>query len=371
MKNKREVILKLFSSTGVEVKKSKNDNYYIELLLSDDVTNKDYALNAWNVSPKTINQIGKTWRIVNKHSILVMINSKNQIYVRLFNENRFKKLNKNIVRTNSGFSKVYSLFIKLYYLGKKAEWISEPKYNKFFGFKLAESFKSFKEFKNYLGFSFISEEKMLSLFERINFNPFTNAQFICDIILQDLDRVILANTTTKWTYIADILEMFKQLNLPIEIYESDFRNKEVHNHLVKLINQKDLDVLSDEDVRVYEGDFVEELNKLYNVEWLTSPRKLAIAGLRNKHCIGTYFNSLKDCLFFSILYENEYYEFQVRLSDNRIIQQHGYKNGVVPNSIISDVDLLIQTYGIESKLVNIIPVTTSSNIRIVDQEPVW
>lgn len=370
MKNKREVILKLFSSVE-EVKKSKNDNYYIELLLSNDIVKDTYTKSAWNITPKTINQIGNTQSVDRKHSMLVMVNDKNQIFVKGFKETNFKKLSKNVIRMHSSNGKWYSLFIKLYYLGKKAEWISESKYNKFFGFKLAESFKSFKEFKNYLGFSFLSEEKVLSLFERINFNPFTNAQFICDIILQDLDRVMLANTTTKWTYIADILEMFKQLNLPIEIYESDFRNKEVHNHLVKLINQKDLDVLSDEDVRVYEGDFVEELNKLYNVEWLTSPRKLAIAGLRNKHCIGTYFNSLKDCLFFSILYENEYYEFQVRLSDNRIIQQHGYKNGVVPNSIISDVDLLIQTYGIESKLVNIIPVTTSSNIRIVDQEPVW
>lgn len=370
MKNKRDIILKLFSSVA-EVKKSKNDNYYIELIISNDKVNKEYKLSPWSVSPKTINQIGKGWTLTTNHSILVMVNSKNEILVKLFNENRFKKLNKNVIRQNSGISRIYSLLIKLYYLGKKAEWVSDPKYNMFFSFKLAESFKSFKEFKNYLGFDFISEDAMLKLFTKISFNPYTNGQFICDIILHDLDRVVLANTTTKWTYLADMINMFKQMNLPIEIYESDSRNKEVHNHLVKLINQKSLDVLSDEDVRTYTGDFVEELNKLYEVEWLTSPRKLAIAGLRNKHCIGTYAHSLRDCLFFSILHENEYYEFQVRLSDTKIIQVHGYKNSTAPNSIISDVDLLIQTYGIESKPVDIVETIMSSNIRVVNQEPVW
>lgn len=340
--SKRDLILKLMSQNG-EIKVSKSGNSYIEILFDDSIKTQQYKLQPWNVSPTSMNKIGKIWARNVKNGCIILLSKQGKIYFKLTEDSRFKKLNKNTFRQIiSPDSKPFRLLIKLYYFNKRAEWISQPQYNMFFGFKLAESFKSFKEFKNYLGFDFISESQMLALFEKIQFNPYINAQFICDIVLHNLDRVVLANTKTSWTYIADIVKMSKQLDFPIEIYESDSKNKERHNDLVKTLNQKSLNDLSDEDVTL-EGTFINEMNNNFQIEWLTSPRKLAIAGLRNKHCIGSYASSLDKFVFFSIVDDEGHIEFQINPTTKEIVQANGYKNQrKVPQEMKETINLILK-----------------------------
>lgn len=216
----------------------------------------------------------------------------------------------------------------IFFVGKKYEWIKL--YPQLWALPYFRSFPSLSAAKNYLGYTFISNEQFIHLFgtrtalQRL-IEAQTHEQKVA--MVQFLDDKRASET------LEDLWRLCEELKIPmVTIPESKIALNEVHDKLVTELSLKGAEKYSEEKIE-YKSDIFDYWrdNKLV-FEILDSPRRLYIEGQRQSHCIGSYTNQMKKNIFVSFTWEDRTYDLMMRL-DGQIVQFYGKRNCQPPKEL--------------------------------------
>lgn len=223
---------------------------------------------------------------------------------------------------------IVSRIADIFFVGKKYEWIKL--YPMLWAMPYFRSFPSLSAAKNYLGYTFISNEQFIHLFgtrtalQRL-IEAQTHEQKVA--MVQFLDDKRASET------LEDLWRLCEELKIPmVTIPESKIALNEVHDKLVTELSLKGAEKYSEEKIE-YKSDIFDYWrdNKLV-FEILDSPRRLYIEGQRQSHCIGSYTNQMKKNIFVSFTWEDRTYDLMMRL-DGMSVQFYGKRNCQPPEEL--------------------------------------
>jgi len=307
-----------------EVKTSEKGNHYI-------TTNQSKAIrtyNSYNITKSVVDKLGTNFTF-----------PANQRVIMLTQTGKF------IVKEESGWKNLTKNYGKLYYIGKKFEWILQYPELKYF--RIAKQFSSLNSFKKWLEYEFISDDEFISLL-----NDKFNIELLIEFKLKSKDeRVNLINLLKigETQTVKDTLNMMEQLDIKHEIPKGKNALKELHDSLSRQIKVKNTPFI---EVKVTLEDF--------HIPWdykvIQTSYELIERGIENKHCIGSYYNSLFNDIFLVI----EGYDCHVRKNyENKwyISQMRGTYNKDAPQEMRNIISKSLEKIKVNIVTVSNIPVT--------------
>jgi hypothetical protein len=229
----------------------------------------------------------------------------------------------------------------VFFIGKKYEWMKD--YPEFWYFKFFMSFTSLKEAKNFLGFTYISNQRFYGMFKDKPVDAF-------DDILKYRDNkniVNLFNKLDKDSYhmFVDYMQMCEQEAMTPEIPKGYNKLRKIHDAVAEKQNKELLKYTSKECVIFpkyvhYERAWIKRGLKFKR---LTDPYTLRLTGIRQKHCIGSYHSMIFNQAVYSFFYEGKEFNLAFDSESGNILQLRGYRNSSGPDKlydlISKDVDL--------------------------------
>jgi hypothetical protein len=328
-----------FKKDFPKYKVSKKGNLYYS---HNEVFSKmGMVYNVFNVTKGTIDKIGegKEWE-KSSSDFTVLITQKGKLMVRHRKKTTFKLVTMKDVRK---VPKLTDCFL----IGRKFEYLSQ--YPKLMDYNFFQGFNSLKEAKLFLGYGFISDVDFYSLF------PDTKKYgFYCDTttfkyILQTPPKfksnlvTLLKKSSverkTLYNMVEDYHRMCTSLGEEKVIPRSFNRLKELHDNAVLKINLGKAEKYSDEVEASIEsiredGATFEDYWEVLDIKFskLDSQRKMFLEGIKQKHCIGSYSDSLDTYSFYRIYYNNQVYNIQITPS-GKIKQFYGYLNCQPPKEL--------------------------------------
>lgn len=216
----------------------------------------------------------------------------------------------------------------IFFVGKKYEWIRL--YPQLWALPYFRSFPSLSAAKNYIGYTFISNEQFVHLFStRTALQRLIEAQ----THEQKVAMVQFLDDKRATETLEDLWRLCEELKIPmVAIPESKTALNEAHDKLVTELSLKGAEKYSEEKIE-YKSDIFDywKGNKLV-FEILDSPRRLYIEGQRQSHCIGSYTNQMKKNIFVSFTWEDRTYDLMMRL-DGMSVQFYGKRNCQPPEEL--------------------------------------
>lgn len=149
---------------------------------------------------------------INKVSNVIMLTKTGKLLITgKSSPSRYRTLLRFSVITVSNYHKFIhyvtnpSKFTELVYLNKKAEWLKDKSYNIF---PLIRQFKSINEFKKYLGYSFLTDKRFESLFNRsIEINGKTSFFYSNELIFEIIVSGYLTTESSRKKLVMNILQL--------------------------------------------------------------------------------------------------------------------------------------------------------------------
>lgn len=330
---KKDEVLKirtklLMSIEGATV--SKAGNAYV--ILHRNADKKEFELTPYSVNKSTINNMGEMLYYPKNESTILMILKNGKLRIKLkdhfksFTPKTFLALRCTI--SSALFNRSEQTLKSILMLNRKSEWLKNKPWYYLKYFNLLKSFKSEKEFLKFIGVTFrleINKEEELNRLI-IGFR-FKNKHALLESDPQEVEDVIGMIRDTKNT----------------SFYNSDKKMRHIHDELVLLVAKKKASKLSNKSVLPsYAETMLSRLNKSdLKIELLDSPRKLFQEGAIQHHCVGSRHTQLKESMFFSTLYDDKRYTFQI--SNRGILEAKGQFNKEPPKQLISLVTKTLHT----------------------------
>ncbi len=289
-----------------EMKTSKNGNYYIQA--SNEKAH--HLWSSYNVTKSTIGKIGTAFSYPVRHKVIMLT-----------------KTGKFLTNDSGKFKDIgVKRYKELWFIGRKCEWLLE--YDLLQAFRLPRQFYNLNEFKKWLGYEFISDEK---------FREYMQNQLFIQIVIHfktktKEERINLISLLSESTAneINDTINMSQQLREDFILPKSKNRLKEIHDNFAKRIEIKDVNV------EVKLENFVIP----YEYSIITNSRQLLKRGQDNHHCIGSYYLKLRHDLFLNI----DKYDAHIQFTGKHweIAQIRGFANCEAPIELINIVNIALK-----------------------------
>ncbi len=341
-KEKLEKKRKLFEKCVEEVKVTKKGMYYGVIKLEySEYENSDEVYTARSVTKLTLHKIGQPTKEKAKKDYLAL-KPNGTVLIKTSTYPIYKKLDLNTFfymerkyRQENIERDVSNLIV----YGTSQEWLLE--FRILWQFAIVAEFSSFKLFKNFLGFDFISTKKFISL---ITIEDRINASIIRLLIEHYYKKTpsILNIIYHDSTYVSEILSMYYELDLEFYIPKGKNALRKIHNGLVFKLNEKDINDFSNEKIDIKTNFFELLTQKDIRFKILDSPRKMFVQGLQQRHCIASYVREMLSYLFITIQYQGKEYDIQIHKEDTSIVQFKGMYNAEVPQKLQQDIENLIK-----------------------------
>lgn len=332
---------KLFAKCVEEVKITSKGMYYgvVKLETSEYEENKEYY-TVHSVTKSTLHKIGQINEKQTKNNYLAL-KPNGTVLIKLASYPVYKKLDLHtffLMYRRYRRATLEKKIAKLIAYGTSFEWLLE--FKELWLFTIAAEFSSFREFKNFLGFSFLDTKQFLSFISKENRidslfirlligNYYKKTPSIVNIIYHDA------------TYVREVLSMYNQLELEIHIPKGKNALRKIHNQLVFKLNEKDIEQFSDERIEIKTNFFQLLSQKNIHFKLLDSPRKMFVQGLQQRHCIATYVEQMHSYLFVTIQYKGEDYDIQIHKKDRSIVQFKGIHNKETPPYLQKEIEDLL------------------------------
>lgn len=358
LKNKR---INTFKTHFPNYKTSKNGNFFIEIGVQLQFEKTIYYCGI-NSTKNQLKKIGDTHKYITKgHPLIILMSPEGKMMCRTSSSKFFKNFTlKDLLKISRQFASPYyevttqgsispeefSKIKDVFFIGRKYEYLKDLDY--MWPYRCMQNFNSFKEFKNFIGYTFISEKKIQSLFEKHREHD------VLDALLRYDKKNIISLLTKGNDKIFDIIydsdrmskDLKKEFNLPSGVHKLH----KLHDKLVMEINSINIEQYSNQQIyKVVPNihDFVKTWENMgINVKALDTPRKLFIQGVKQHHCIGTYYRRLDDFAFYTLEYDTLEYDIMLKPS-GEIMQFYGKRNANPPQTL-KDLILTLD-YGFEIK----------------------
>lgn len=246
-------------------------------------------------------------------------------------DTKFRRLGWRDVKAPACFGKKTPI-TTAFLIGRKCEWLLNymEKYSWLCAVAMTQNFNSLKEFKNFLGFTFLGEQEFLDAFCKTK-----DRMELCISAKKHLGEkylpYIAATTTLGFNYFQDIMKMCTELGEKPRWFKSATRVRQFHDELVMKANLSSLEKYS-KDVYTYDSKYFEAWVDLgLNVEILDTPRKVAEQGVKQHHCLAFYADSLDNNMFLTFDWQGEKYDMQV--NNHGIVQLYGKYNCSPPKEL--------------------------------------
>jgi hypothetical protein len=347
LKKVKDKRIDTFKSLYPDYKISKKGNFYIGLGPTKE-SNRSIFNSGFNITKGTINKLGTfTSFTTSVNSVILMITQTGVLKI-LINNNRhakprFKNVTVKDIMMTQMIDGCYNIK-DVFFIGRKFEYLKD--YPNLYPFRIAQNFKSIKELKCFIGYDFISDREFYSLFIEPEYT-FEGPLDVMRWLIYAKNKVDAYNlfkgksrdkTSEIITLLVDTCEMCSKLNIDFNVPAGYNKLKEIHDQCIETYNQGKIEMYSTQ--QVYDVTVIDKPD--FRDQWkesglvfrqLVTPRELFTQGLKQKHCLGSFYDSLSTELFFSFTWGGEEYDLQIRNS-GYVGQFKGRRNKNVPNELL-------------------------------------
>ena len=299
--------LELLSELG-EIITSKSGSQYVVLLTEPELVTKEY--HERSITKNTLNKLGQTFSYTKNNKMIILLKN-NKFY--------FKNLRGDFAPLSKSDIFVAPALKELYFYGKKCEFLKNYSIEYLRYYQFLKSFTSFKEVKDFLGYTFISVEDFLTL-------DFNSVLYFSHLP---------ANIAIKFVNNSESIQIYKDCKrMAGENFVSPTSLTSLRNYHDELVLQQSLETLKlKSKSEVFFEHHIDKAVDGVNIKRITNEYDLYKEGLEMSHCIGYRGYNLPYKVFLSILWENERYSCQI--TNDKIDEIKGYRNSGAPIELIN------------------------------------
>jgi hypothetical protein len=317
---KKKTKLELLEQLGEVLTSSSGSKYVILDTIVNQVT-REYS--EYSVTKNTLKKMGEVYSYTKNEKTIVLLKD-NKFFFKAINST-FKPLSKHNVLC-------FPKLLELYVYNKKCEFLKNYSVSYLRYFNFLKSFTSFKEVKDFLGYTFISVDDFLKL-------DFGNVLFFAHLP---------ATTAIKFVNNSEAKELYRDSKRMAGVnFVSPTSLTSLREYHDKLVLEQSYEYLALKDTSV--KWFAHPIDKFLDVDEfvgdssikrITSDYDLYKEGLEMRHCIGSRGYHLNTKVFLSIVWENQKYSCQI--TDKNIDEIRGYRNSEAPEELVNHVKLLLK-----------------------------
>ena len=320
---KLEVLHKFAQQYGYEVQVSKKGNSYI--ILESLQGNIERYYTAFSVTKNTLHKIGTKIKYNRTLQTILILGQRGFLYK---DSGNYQLLTYKIVANNNIR---FPILKDLFFFNRKCEFLRHDKKSMFLPIKFLQSFTSWKEVKNYLGFTFINTEQFqkLDLALVLKYNQY-NKQDVYKLV-----TLLTGNHELKGRF-EDCKNMLFNSNTPLtKLPTSIGAIDRLHDQLVYEANLADIESKNDLIIptKSFNKDVLAEFNPIY----LESEKDLFIHGIEQHHCVGSRYSFLGERVYFYIEQDNKKYTFELAGPNFEIHECKAKYNHLVPQPIFEEI----------------------------------
>lgn len=304
---KKKSKLELLDQLG-EVLTSKSGSKYVILNSNVNRVTKEYS--GYSVTKNTLSKLGEMYSYTKNEKTIILLKD-NKFFFKGIGST-FKALSKyNVIR--------FPELLELYVYNKKCEFLKNYNVSYLYYFNFLKSFTSFKEVKDFLGYTFISVNDFLKL-------EFGSVLFFAHLP---------ATTAVKFVNNSEAKDLYNDARrMAGENFISPTSLISLREYHEELVNQQSLAFLESRSRDTI--TFPHPTDKIVNgdsIKRITSDYDLYKEGIEMSHCIGSRSFFLHSKVFLSILWQGNRYSCQI--SEKKIDEIKGYKNTKAPEELIT------------------------------------
>jgi hypothetical protein len=311
---KKKTKLELLEQLGEVLTSSSGSKYVILDTIVNQVT-REYS--EYSVTKNTLKKMGEVYSYTKNEKTIVLLKD-NKFFFKAINST-FKPLSKHNVLC-------FPKLLELYVYNKKCEFLKNYSVSYLRYFNFLKSFTSFKEVKDFLGYTFISVDDFLKL-------DFGNVLFFAHLP---------ATTAIKFVNNSEAKELYRDSKRMAGVnFVSPTSLTSLREYHDKLVLEQSYEYLALKDTSV--KWFAHPIDKVLDgssIKRITSDYDLYKEGLEMRHCIGSRGYHLNTKVFLSIVWENQKYSCQI--TDKNIDEIRGYRNSEAPEELVNHVKLLLK-----------------------------